>query len=124
MWSQDLSSHQWKERIIVIHSNEPNANLADLQLNFLMAEKQKLAERKMVMYKCVSGQCEFYSGLNQKIFFKIKDTGSDFSTVLIGLDGGEKYRSKKVVKPKVFFDLIDAMPMRRQEMRGKEKEDD
>lgn len=40
-----------------------------------------------------------------------------FAVILIGKDGGEKFRSEEPVGPKVFFDRIDAMPMRRREMR-------
>jgi hypothetical protein len=37
----------------------------------------------------------------------------------VGRDGGEKLRSAEPVAPEELFDLVDAMPMRRREMRGK-----
>ena len=121
IWSQNLSSHKWKERIIVIKADESNAALANSQFNMLVAEKEKLIDRKMVVYKCISGQCEFYNGLNPAKFLKIDNINAGYSAVLIGFDGGKKYTSKKVVMPDVFFELIDKMPMRRQELRDKEK---
>ena len=39
-----------------------------------------------------------------------------FTVVLIGKDGGEKFRSCEPVAPQNIFDRIDAMPMRRREM--------
>ena len=40
-----------------------------------------------------------------------------FTVVLVGKDGGEKFRSHGPVSPQDIFDQIDAMPMRRREMR-------
>ena len=41
----------------------------------------------------------------------------DFATVLIGKDGGEKMRRNGLMPLDTLFETIDAMPMRRQEMR-------
>ena len=41
-----------------------------------------------------------------------------FEAVLIGKDGGEKLRSMAPIPPGRLFETIDAMPMRRQEMRS------
>lgn len=40
-----------------------------------------------------------------------------FALVLIGKDGGEKHRSDKVMSTEELFAIIDAMPMRRSEMK-------
>jgi hypothetical protein len=40
----------------------------------------------------------------------------DFTVILIGKDGGEKLRVSEVTDPRVFYDLIDTMPMRQQEI--------
>lgn len=39
-----------------------------------------------------------------------------FTIILVGKDGGEKLRLHEVTDPRVFYDLIDTMPMRRQEI--------
>lgn len=41
----------------------------------------------------------------------------DFTFILIGKDGGEKYRSDQFVSNKELFAKIDAMPMRRSEIK-------
>ena len=46
-------------------------------------------------------------------------TDCSFAIVLIGRDGGEKYRSYKLVNAKVIFDIVDVMPMRRHEIKSK-----
>ncbi len=40
-----------------------------------------------------------------------------FTFILIGRDGGEKFRSDKFVKAEELFAIIDAMPMRKSEMK-------
>ena len=40
-----------------------------------------------------------------------------FEAVLVGKDGGEKLHSPDPLTPERLFEIIDAMPMRRQEMR-------
>lgn len=47
--------------------------------------------------------------------YKVKP--DEFTVVLVGKDGTEKYRAKEVIKPGTIFHIIDAMPMRQQEMR-------
>lgn len=42
-----------------------------------------------------------------------------FTIILIGKDGGEKYRNTQVTKSATIFRIIDAMPMRQQEMQQK-----
>ena len=42
-----------------------------------------------------------------------------FATVLVGRDGGEKFRSTEPVPAEKLFGLIDAMPMRRREIRAR-----
>ena len=46
--------------------------------------------------------------------------GETFAVVLVGKDGGEKFRSTEPVEPEDLFDRIDAMPMRRREVREKD----
>jgi hypothetical protein len=45
------------------------------------------------------------------------DSNQDFTLILIGRDGGEKFRSNKFVKSEELFAIIDVMPMRRAEMK-------
>ncbi len=43
----------------------------------------------------------------------------EFEVLLVGKDGGVKFRSRKIVPPQQIFRLVDAMPMRRDEMRNR-----
>ena len=45
------------------------------------------------------------------------DTSSNFTYVLVGRDGGVKHKSGKIVSCKELFALVDAMPMRKYEVK-------
>lgn len=46
---------------------------------------------------------------------------TDFTVTLVGKDGSEKLRTQNLLTANQLFALIDAMPMRIEEMRNKEK---
>jgi hypothetical protein len=54
---------------------------------------------------------------NSKLLKRYKIQTDKFTFVLIGKDGGEKFRSSKTVDLQRLFSLIDGMPMRQDEMR-------
>ena len=43
----------------------------------------------------------------------------DFAAILVGYDGGAKQRWTAPVAPGVVYSIIDTMPMRRREVRGR-----
>ncbi|WP_084600040.1 DUF4174 domain-containing protein [Dyadobacter beijingensis] len=47
------------------------------------------------------------------------DRANSFTFILVGRDGGEKLRSAEVVSAEKLFGLIDAMPMRKNELKEK-----
>ena len=58
------------------------------------------------------------AGLNERDFaVQIQFGTKSFSVVLIGKDGGEKLRRTTPLSPEELFAIVDAMPMRRAEMR-------
>ena len=123
MSSQNLNKHQWNDRVIVITADEANREMAEEQFATLMKDKEKLIERKIVLYKCVEEKCTLYNLKDNPTRFQEIETSKGFKIVLIGLDGGEKYSSKSTVKTNVLLNLIDAMPMRRQELKSTNKND-
>ncbi len=118
MWSQNVKSHQWKNRVVVISADKTNATLAEYQSSILIREKEKLVDRSIVIYKCIDKQCMFYDENQNLKKVQFDKPVKGFSVVLVGLDGGEKFKSNNIEKASVFFDLIDKMPMRRQELRN------
>ncbi|SEJ85577.1 protein of unknown function [Dyadobacter sp. SG02] len=86
-------------------------------------EKQKAqsqilnAHQKDIDERDIKVQCFSYSESSIPEWKKWNiDTASPFTFILVGRDGGEKLRSSDVVSAEKLFGLIDAMPMRKNEV--------
>ena len=102
LFGQDLGKHLWKDRLIIIQAPDlSNPNYKKQCAEFIGAE-EGMTERKLVIYE----------QMNPNNPFKIS---------LIGLDGGIKLVQTEVLKKEELFGVIDAMPMRMQEMKHKAK---
>lgn len=121
----NLSSHQWKNRILLVFApSDENVNYQQ-QVQLFKQQQQGLNERDLLLVT-VLRQGTSYSNeqpidrasaakLRQK--FNIND--NDFRVILVGKDGGAKSQDSEVVQVETIFRQIDAMPMRQQEMRRK-----
>lgn len=94
--------HLWKERVIVLRYTEQGQALLEEQLQILREKPQGLRERNLVVYL----------SNDQSL-----DHPWPFTFLLHGKDGGVKLRKHKPVKTELLFSTIDAMPMRKREMR-------
>lgn len=99
--------HLWKERVIVLQYTERGQALLEEQLRILKENANGLKERQLVVYLDKSSRQE-----------RITDRPRAFTFLLFGKDGGEKLRSYEQVEIERLFATIDAMPMRKREMRG------
>ncbi|TBN15608.1 DUF4174 domain-containing protein [Hyunsoonleella pacifica] len=122
MWSQNLDKHLWENRVIVISADKKNETRATEQFNILKTEKDRLTDRRLVVYKCIGDICKYYDFKKDAKVVLVDKKLTGFNVVLLGLDGGKKFNSNKVENANVFFNLIDKMPMRRQELRNKKND--
>ena len=88
---------------------DPNWRAVKEQLELLKKDSAGLREREVVVTMAGVGDAAWKR-------FAVP-LHSDFTVVLVGKDGGEKYRSHRPLSTAELFALIDAMPMRRAEMR-------
>jgi hypothetical protein len=121
--AQRMTDHLWKSRVLLLFS--PDKKQADFQEQYraFMGLGEEMQDRDLVVY-----QIFVQSGLTPqgKPLAREKIDGwrkkwevlpKDFLLILVGKDGGTKYRSSKKIDPSVIFDLIDSMPMRQREMK-------
>jgi hypothetical protein len=82
------------------------------QLTFLANDSAGVAERDIVIekFEATEAAAKKYN-VNPK----------EFTVLLIGKDGYEKYRDNKPIELKDLFALIDSMPMRKNEMERKSR---
>ena len=108
----ELDSLRWKRRVIVIASPSRNTQAYLSQRKELSVESPDWKERDLVLVEVIGPEkADLRGALNLK--------AGDFTVLLIGKDGGVKLRSGTPVSSREIFELIDSMPMRRQEIRSK-----
>ncbi|MEM7743642.1 MAG: DUF4174 domain-containing protein [Pseudomonadota bacterium] len=101
-----LEGFRWEYRPIVIFADEDDPRLEE-QLDLLEAAEPELIDRDNLVV------------LDTAPASPLRDRFSpgEFTVILVGLDGGEKFRRDGLVRPGELNALIDTMPMRRNEMR-------
>lgn len=117
-----MSGYRWKHRpVVVIAGPSGEAALAE-QRRILSASISGLRERDVVIVwvagntvNAVLGPGPGLSAEQLRRRFGAPDNG--FHVVLIGKDGGTKLSRSTPLPANVLFGAIDAMPMRRDEMR-------
>ncbi len=105
-----LDLYRWKARPVIVFGSEDNSTFRE-QLGLLNRASSGLRERDMALI-AVSNR-----GGRQELRRAYHVAPGQFEVVLIGKDGGVKLRSRSLVSPQEIFRTVDAMPMRRQEMR-------
>ncbi len=83
---------------------------AKTQLNWLTKDSIGIAERDIDIIQVKEGS---------NLLSQYGVTSNQFTIILIGKDGGEKFRSLKPETTETLFAIIDAMPMRRSEMKNR-----
>lgn len=116
----------WKRRLLLAFAPLRTHPGLAVQRARLKAAADGLAERDMTVIEIVQNTV-FVDGnptvdLNADALRREFDTSIvEFSVILVGKDGGEKLRRDEPLAVARLFDVVDAMPMRRQEMREREQ---
>ena len=113
-----LKASKWHKRVLLVCA--PSADDADLhrQQQLLGPVGAGLNSRDLVVREVVLA--ELSAADKQYLAQRLGVAGSRFTAVLIGNDGGVKRRETRPLPPAALFSTIDAMPMRQQEMRGRQ----
>lgn len=119
-FSQELSKHRWKNRLVLLVVQDSSSQLLQRQLDAFEMQKKGLHERKILVYTVTPNG--FKKGeeswkYSKTLFKKYYQNTTPFEVILIGLDGGTKTRKKEVLSCEALFAIVDAMPMRQNEIR-------
>ena len=125
-----VSSHLWKDRVLIVVASSPSNIGYKSQEQLLLKDKKGMKERDVVIYRLYFDHwLDPQNSLIDKekadaIYQKYAIDPNIFSVLLIGKDGGVKMRKDDIVSTRELFQLIDRMPMRRQEMQEHKKTPD
>ena len=122
--AQEVSQHQWKNRVLLILTNSLKSNTYQNQIKELLNDSKGLKERKLIVYQVQTDSYKigFKNTTWQspsKLYSLYKKGKTPFEIILIGLDGGIKLRQTHLLSCKKLFATIDIMPMRLREINKK-----
>ncbi|NHF60792.1 DUF4174 domain-containing protein [Flavobacteriaceae bacterium TP-CH-4] len=122
--AQELADYQWSNRILVLVDTDHRSKALQSQLRLLQESSDDLVDRDLIIFLVDNTQIRNAKGepipMDREKVLKTIQVKNDFSgVVLIGKDGGVKFKETFQVAPQQVFDLIDSMPMRRSELRNK-----
>ena len=120
----DLSEHEWRHRLLfLIAPSVDNQELA-AQQQYLDRRRDAFLDRDILVFQLFPNQGSL-SGAElspvevRNLRERLGVAAEDRLVILIGKDGGIKRRAELDTDLREIFRLIDAMPMRREEMRTK-----
>ena len=119
---QTLVKYQWKNRLLLLFAPNSSDTALNLQLTLMQPYEVSLKERDIkILVIFPNGSKDFAFEDCQGLYDDYQIDPHTFSALLIGKDGTEKLRSKTAIFPAALFSVIDAMPMRREELTRKSK---
>ncbi|RDI58710.1 DUF4174 domain-containing protein [Microvirga subterranea] len=117
-------SFSWQDnRVFILFAAAPDPRV-DEQARDLLADRDALSERDMVVLAVIGDDVTPFFGdvpseadaRSLRASYGV-DAATPFTALLVGKDGGVKWRETRPADPSELFGLIDTMPMRRAEMR-------
>ncbi|MEO1438310.1 MAG: DUF4174 domain-containing protein [Bacteroidota bacterium] len=123
----DLSQYRWENRIIVLIAEDVQNPILRKQVQALKNLPAGLKERDLVLFVISKTESTGPKGKLEGIDFtavyqQFKCKDAPFHFRLIGKDGGTKLKRTLFVEPEEIFAIIDAMPMRRAEIRQQKQD--
>ena len=118
-----LQKYRWENRILLIFTDHKETRQATTQMRLFEKEKDGFVERDLLFFLLSPDEKvgnPFSLHEEKQIRKRFNPDDQPFLVVLIGKDGGKKLSAEEILTIKELFDTIDAMPMRRSEMRRKQ----
>ena len=125
--SLDLSQFQWKNRLLFLFAPNRDHPFFDVLHKSLTSRQADVADRDLVIFEILeSGPSRMNTNwldpqIAQSLWDKFDVAQGEFTVILIGKDGGIKLNRQDQTRLEDLFALIDAMPMRQEEMRQKKR---
>ena len=107
-----LARHRWASRVLVLSAPAADDRRLAAQREAMTSVRSGLRERDLVVVEAVGHAVEAAA-----VRRRLGLPADAFRAVLVGKDGDAKLTSSEPIPPQRLFSTIDAMPMRRDEMR-------
>jgi hypothetical protein len=123
--AQNLSEYLWKNRVILIITNDIDSKIYTSQIQEFSASSEDFKERKLIIYSVLPKKHKLENAkendwvTDYKLYSNYNPSNKTFQVVLLGLDGSIKLQQNSVLTTTKLFSKIDGMPMRRAELKNK-----
>jgi hypothetical protein len=124
----DLSKFQWKNRLLLIFAPDENDSLFKKLQSEIITQEAEVEDRDLIIFELFGlGSSRMNRALlDQSKVDSIRRRFSvpqrSFRVILIGKDGGIKLKRNGQIDLETIFELIDSMPMRKDEIRQKNQQ--
>lgn len=122
----DLSVHEWRDRLLILVADDPDDATLNAQLRDVTRQRDGIVDRRLRVFRLFadSGWVDDRPLTREDVDRLRRDlriVRGQRQLILIGLDGGIKRRAELSTDLTDVFAQIDGMPMRRQELRSRER---
>jgi Domain of unknown function (DUF4174) len=111
----NLYALRWNSRVLLLFAPNVNDRRLTQQKQMLESQSAGLKDRDLKVFE-ITGCSQSDEQLRNKFHVK----ADSFAVVLIGKDGSKKLKHSEPADPNDIFQLIDSMPMRKDEMRQRQ----
>jgi hypothetical protein len=111
-----LSSLRWKKRVLVVSALKPDNPSLIRQRQIFTDAQQAMTERDVVLVEALGN-----TDTAKEIRKKLSIAPGEFWALLVGKDGHIALSSQTELSASYLSQVIDAMPMRRDEMRERDR---
>jgi hypothetical protein len=121
----DLKQHQWRQRLLFLVAPSSEETAFAAQQDRVARLSHAVLDRDLLVFQLfieggIAGEHELSPNEVRSLRRTLGVEKGDRTLILIGKDGGVKRRAPLETDLREIFLQIDAMPMRRSEMRAKE----
>ena len=125
LMAADLTPYQWKNRLLLVFAPSPSdQRFAEFERS-LMARSVDIQDRDLRVFRIFDTGPSYLDGQElppedaESLRRRFRQRAVGIRLILIGKDGGVKLTGEERIALQAVFDLIDQMPMRRQEIKAK-----
>jgi hypothetical protein len=106
-----FDEHLWKERLLIVSAPDDTSAVQE-QRRVYRSAADGMSERQILLVEALGD-----SDRSRQLRTKVSADGKRFQVFLVGKDGHTAISSDKPLSAEYLFGKVDAMPMRRDEMR-------
>ncbi len=114
-----LSSYRDKNRVLLVFAPTGKDPAYVEQGQLWQSEKAAFEDRQLIVVPVLADAAKAAGDTPVALEKKYGVDAKSFAVVLLGKDGHDAYRAAKPVKGASLYEVIDAMPMRKEEIKRK-----